>query len=414
MKTKLPAASLFAVLLSSTMSAQWVQQTSMSAANLIGIHCTDVNNCFTAGSTNIRKTVDGTTWSISNNGGSITNIASIKMFSLTKSWAGLINGTFRYTTNSGNNWATVTGGGTTHVLNDIWYLNDSFYVAVGGPSANTSSGGNVITKTINRGTSWSATNTSGVPSFFGIHCFSPSSYAAVAGAQSIFKTLDSGKTWTKVDSGAAAVCLFDVHFPTASRGYAVGGDPANLTTSGVMRKTSNGGNTWTSVVLPNLNVLYGVHFVNADTGFVVGNGGVILNTINGGLTWTLQTSPVSTTLNKIQLLNDSVGYICGANGVILKTTDGGGYLTTGTHNLPDNENGYSIHYLEHYEIAIETRFFMQHASCEIYNALGQVIELKKDVSGNKISIQTNYFPKGVYFFILKSSVGNFKGKFIAN
>ncbi|MEI6297257.1 MAG: YCF48-related protein, partial [bacterium] len=52
--------------------------------------------------------------------------------------------------------------------------------------------------------------------------------------------------------------------------------------------------------------LSSVFFVNADTGFIVGEGGTMLKTINGGSNWTKQTVPSDTSLNSIYFVNKNI------------------------------------------------------------------------------------------------------------
>ena len=66
-----------------------------------------------------------------------------------------------------------------------------------------------------------------------------------------------------------------------------------------------------------------VHFVDADTGWVVGSSGMILHTTDGGDTWSEQESDVSTTLTAVHMLDEDTGWIVGEIDTVLRTTDGG-------------------------------------------------------------------------------------------
>ena len=410
MNTKL-LLSFFITSLTQGIRAQWVQQTSMSSANLTGIHCTHMDTCFSVGASgNIRKTVNGgTNWSVISSG-TFTNISSVKMYDNQKIWAGMVNGTFRYSSNGGTSWATVnTGASGTHYVYDIWFHDASNYFAVGGSSSNQISGGNVGITSTNGGTSWTSVNSSGVPTLFGIHFFSSLRGVACAGAETIFKTYDGGSTWVKKDSGSAS-SYYDIHFPTSSVGYVAGGSPSTPPTGGIMKKTIDSGNTWTSVTLPLPNTLYGVHFVNSDTGYAVGSAGLILKTTDGGLSWIQQFCPVTTDLNKVIFLNDTVGYISGAGGVILKTLNGG--FNTGVAENT-SQNLFTIFgNPSRNEMRIETKFEMQNAQIKIYNSVGQELETRKNISGNNISINTSEFLGGIYFFRLNGREKSVSGKFV--
>ena len=82
--------------------------------------------------------------------------------------------------------------------------------------------------------------------------------------------------------------------------------------------------------------LYAVSFSTGTPaiGWAVGDGGVVFKTTNGANTWTSQASGVGIRLTGVQALGDNVVYACGKSGVVIKTTDGAtwGNSTTGTLN----------------------------------------------------------------------------------
>ena len=91
---------------------------------------------------------------------------------------------------------------------------------------------------------------------------------------------------------------------------------------GTILKTINKGINWDTLnsgIIDNLNSVF---FVNADTGYTVGDLGTILKTINGGIDWIFLPSPIDD-LYSIYFKNDSNGFIVGFLGTFLKTTDGG-------------------------------------------------------------------------------------------
>ena len=413
MKVKFLFLFFFLFIIAQHLHAQWVQLTSNTAANLTGIHCTDANNCFAAGTTgNVRKTINGgTNWTVIGSG-TFTDMAAVKMYDLNNIWIGMVNGTFRYSANGGTLWSTVTPVTTSHVIYDVFFHNATDYIAVGGSSSNQTSGGNVTITSTNGGTSWTAVNNSGVPTMFGIHCLNDTTCVAVAGAETVYKTTDGGANWVTKYSGTTAT-LFDVHFPTSTVGYAVGGSPTSPATGGIAKKTIDGGETWTNVTLPVPNTLYGVHFVNADTGFVVGNAGVIMKTENAGTSWVQQPSSVVTDLNKVIFLNDTVGYVSGTGGVILKTTNGG--FPTGINEQVSVQNLYTLYGNPlRNEMKIQTNFEMQNANFILVNEFGQQMESRKSVSGNTISVNISQVASGIYFFRLNDGVKIISGKFIVN
>lgn len=77
---------------------------------------------------------------------------------------------------------------------------------------------------------------------------------------------------------------------------------------------------------PQGNDLVAVDFISADTGYALGWRGPIMKTTDGGLTWDIPCdrdfNTGDYTLNNLDFLDADTGYIVG-NHVILKTTDGG-------------------------------------------------------------------------------------------
>jgi photosystem II stability/assembly factor-like uncharacterized protein len=72
--------------------------------------------------------------------------------------------------------------------------------------------------------------------------------------------------------------------------------------------------------------MYAAAVVDANTGFVFGNGSEILKTADGGTSWTHQvvdSSPGQTVLSACFTSGGVTGYAVGSSGMLLKTTDGG-------------------------------------------------------------------------------------------
>ncbi|MFC2131144.1 YCF48-related protein [Bacteroidota bacterium] len=65
------------------------------------------------------------------------------------------------------------------------------------------------------------------------------------------------------------------------------------------------------------------HFLDQQTGFVVGGNGMIIKLISGGAEWQLKNGNTSKNLSKVVFSSQNVGFIIGKNSLIMKTTDGG-------------------------------------------------------------------------------------------
>ncbi|MCX7611947.1 MAG: YCF48-related protein, partial [Ignavibacterium sp.] len=110
--------------------------------------------------------------------------------------------------------------------------------------------------------------------------------------------------------------LYSVKFIDANTGWAVG-------ELGTIIKTTDGGINWTVQSSDTIGALNSVCFVNANIGWVAGANGTILKTTNGGLSWTPQSSGTTRPLYSIYFTNSNIGWAVGETGIILKTTNGG-------------------------------------------------------------------------------------------
>ena len=74
---------------------------------------------------------------------------------------------------------------------------------------------------------------------------------------------------------------------------------------------------------PTGNTLYGVFFIDANTGTAVGSSGTILRTTNGGASWTRQSSEMEWSIHSVSFTDANTGTAVGDLGTILRTTNGG-------------------------------------------------------------------------------------------
>lgn len=174
----------------------------------------------------------------------------------------------------------------------------------------------VITyKTVNEGVSW--TLISSFETLLGIlsnvYFSDAMTGSMVLQSSGIYKTSDGGVTWTPKLTTLSSDNLNALHFPSASVGYAVGGDS--------IFKTTDMGETWNSIYLPSSFPYNSVYFTDIDTGYACGGDGfttgVIRKTVDGGLSWTLSNSNPYT-FQSIHFPNSSTGYACGQSGTIYK------------------------------------------------------------------------------------------------
>jgi photosystem II stability/assembly factor-like uncharacterized protein len=143
---------------------------------------------------------------------------------------------------------------------------------------------------------------------------------ATGGNQStgyVLKTTNEGQSWTSVL--AINTALQSVSFVNDMTGYVVGGyNPSSL-----IYKTSNGGQSWTQQASGTLYCYFNSYFINANTGIIVGDWGSIRRTTDGGQLWSNCNSGTTDYLYGVHFINQNTGFAVGNAGQIVKTTDGG-------------------------------------------------------------------------------------------
>jgi photosystem II stability/assembly factor-like uncharacterized protein len=128
----------------------------------------------------------------------------------------------------------------------------------------------------------------------------------------LYRSVDGGATWELLSHIPSAPFVHDIMSVSANTLWVVGESQVVVTT--------DGGATWTQHSLQGEDSLVGVHFVDANVGWVVGDR--IHHTTDGGATWTLQPTP-QTGFRDVMFADATTGWAVGDNGVLLKTVTGG-------------------------------------------------------------------------------------------
>jgi photosystem II stability/assembly factor-like uncharacterized protein len=243
-----------------------------------------------------------------------------------------------FRTSDGINWTELTSG-TTNKLRAVWFIDADTGYVFGDNST--------IVKTINSGETWSKLNIkTGLTITDG--ALATPDFGMCATYEGLFlRTLDYGKTWQYFGfSGGSGNHFNSIFFPDTSVAYATGwgGDVVFVI------KFKNKGNT-NEIKWPPSNIPNSSFFVNADTGYVVGNRGAIVKTTDGGDSWKEQKNVTYSNLNSIFFLNNNIGYACGTDSTVVMTMDGGATwktlnsiyaITLMNINFPTDQIGYSL------------------------------------------------------------------------
>ncbi len=100
-------------------------------------------------------------------------------------------------------------------------------------------------------------------------------------------------------------------------------------------------NTWESLSSGTVANLRGVHFLDVNIGFAVGDGGTILRTNDGGSTWIEASTGTGEDLVDITSATPSNIVAVGANGTVVVSADGGSNWTANQLTY-QNENGETV------------------------------------------------------------------------
>lgn len=206
--------------------------------------------------------------------------------------------------------------------------------------------------------------------------------------------LQSTGIWTEVHPLIPRVDYWGVDFVNADTGWAVG-------EGGSIIKTTNGGQKWIwyeSGVENTLKTVYSVN--NGQRVIAAGDGGIIIISEDAGETW--NTLPNGTTDNiwNMQMVTNEIGWMVGERATALKTTDGG--LTWLQQPMPHTT-------LPYWDVSfVDTNYG--------YIACNSASILKTTNGGLNWQIQTAGDYRDLYtiyaFDSLKAIAGGFAGKIV--
>ncbi len=263
-----------------------------------------------------------TGWSINRAKGS-GDLISVFFTSSDKGWVAGDEGFLAYTDDGGRSWQRRILN-TVANINEIYFRNndDGYLVA-----------GRKMFVTSDAGSSWRETLIvnpnefkDGVPEFLSIR-FNSKKQGFIVGTvidkdnediiigSLLLKTTDGGETWSRIIV-PTKVELFHLDFDGRSHGWIVGD-------MGTILATTDTGNSWTIQKSGTKETLYNVDFRDERDGYAVGTKGIILRTVDGGRNWTKINSNFAKTLFRVDFADDKNGWIVGSGGTILRSTDRG-------------------------------------------------------------------------------------------
>ncbi len=292
------------------------------------------------------------------------------------------------TTDSGNVWTDITPFNVLYGRLQVQFLNDQV-----GYMYSNSAFDDSLWITTNGGTSWIkrilgfslGSGTSSMPAM----SFVNDTTGYLAGGDGSFaymgviqRTSDAGQSWTTTILPSSYTLITAIHFPNKDTGYVA-------TRYGDIYRTINEGSTWDSIATLNLGTYTQVFFLDGATGFVI-SGMDIYKTTDAGISWTINYTG-SAYLSSIDFADDSTGYVVGDNGTILKT------INIGTVGIAEALYTEAI---DVYPCPAHDKLFVQNHSDQsfqftLYNSSGAKVidKMVKDKS-----VLDLYGAKGIYFY----------------
>lgn len=227
------------------------------------------------------------------------NVRCIDFLNNSTGFAGANDSLYK-TTNSGLNW--ISRSYFPGTIFNMKFVNDSVgFLSTFSPA---------LYKTTNKGDTWFMVFSSAKNFFFVDQNTGWAS--SESGSGNILKTTDGGINWVGSLTGFSGL----INFTNSLTGY--------VTAERQIRKTTNGGDSWTASTLNVNDVTTGIYFLNNNTGIITSAQKNIYKTTNGAASWdSLFTSYTYDYLTDVFFTDNLNGFIAGYYGAFLKTSNGG-------------------------------------------------------------------------------------------
>lgn len=302
-------------------TSEWEVLQSPTTDVLRKLYFVDKDNGWAVGlSGTIIKTNDaGKTWQIQN-----SNVTTpiVDVFFIDKNFGWAI--TYPSTPPFGTDVLITTNGGNEWIKRDSLFLNKFMTCIYFFDRLNGLIGGNGVAKTSDGGLSWHQTNIDSTGLFYlpiydfnfynknlGYACGGTIDVAGV-----IWKTTNGGENWSS--KSLSPDQIFDVYVFDSLNTIALSGDPEGLFGIALI-KTTDAGETWSSEQLPVYGLSFAIDFLNSKEGWSA-SGYKLLNTEDGGNTWNEYFYIDSAVIYDLQFVDEFTGFACGQDGALLKFT----------------------------------------------------------------------------------------------
>ncbi|HKJ81522.1 MAG TPA: T9SS type A sorting domain-containing protein, partial [Ignavibacteriaceae bacterium] len=309
----------------------------------------------------------------------------------------------------------------------IHFFDSNNGVVVGDKDAKTA--GFRIYTTTNGGTEWNVVPQSNIPPLFSgemlqptpngefMDCIWLSTFPASGHTARIFKTTDKGFHWSVITpSGLTNSHLLSLAFQSATTGMMV----AFSQMGSVIKKTKDGGETWTIVNgLDKCSPLFICHVQGADSAYLIGGNRNFMGYANGGSAYTLNDGETWTAIDTGDyaypvFISPNIGW-CGSFGEnkIYKSSDIIiNSITSVKEDIKSGKiNSFSLeqNFPNPFNPSTTIRYSVKQSSnvnITILNAIGQVVTTllneEKSPGEYQVNFNASSLPSGVYFYRIKA------------
>jgi photosystem II stability/assembly factor-like uncharacterized protein len=157
-------------------------------------------------------------------------------------------------------------------------------------------------------------------------------FTGFVAAGSILKSTDGGDNWIEQLSGFATGSIRGISFSDSENGFAVRATHQGFPFPYIIYRTTNGGTDWLEITTPDTS-LYSyknIYSINSDIVYVVGirsitdtSKALIIRSSDAGTTWDEQLFEIDKAFNGVHFIDENIGWVVGDSGTILHTTNGG-------------------------------------------------------------------------------------------
>ncbi len=263
----------------------------------------------------VRRSTDaGATWS-DGQATSFNGPAAISFGNASTVMAASLFGTVAISTDAGGSFTSVVDDSTVN-FNTVAMASATTAIVAGRTSGSTSPDlGGFMRRTTDAGATWSPVTLPTTRWLWAARFLTPQ--VGLAGGQggALLRTADGGATWSAIDLQPASVN------DTVQFIARVTDTVAIVSTDSEIKRSTDGGLTWTRVYLNNGGSMRGVAFRDASNGIAVGY--ELLRTADGGQTWTPIAIPVGNFISGVAWAGSTTPVIGGDGGSLLRNQRSG-------------------------------------------------------------------------------------------